>query len=104
MIQNRFDFLENNLDIRFESLGIAIDELMLKSLVDVDKFEEILLNKARKSRVKIKCSSEEIHQKEIMSFESLFKNFPFKDANQYLTQFKVGHMILNVAKIHILNF
>jgi hypothetical protein len=104
MIQNRFDFLENNLDIRFESLGIAIDELKLKSLADADKFEEILLNKARNRRVKKKCSNEEIHQKEIMSFESLFKNFPFKDANQYLTQFNVGHMISNVAKIDIFNF
>jgi hypothetical protein len=49
-LKNRFDLLENDLEIKFESLKIIFDEYCEKTIEDLYKFENILIKRSKKSK------------------------------------------------------
>jgi hypothetical protein len=48
-LENRFDLLENDLEIKFESLKIIFDEYCEKTIDDLNKFENILIKRSKES-------------------------------------------------------
>jgi hypothetical protein len=49
-LENRFDLLENDLEIKFESLKIIFDEYCEKTIEDFYKLENILIKRSKKSK------------------------------------------------------
>lgn len=77
--ENWFNFMDEDLDIRYESLNIQFDELEVNVLDIVDKTEERLLSKIYKSQ-ESQAKRPKI-SKTVLKDINTIKNFPFKSIN-----------------------
>jgi hypothetical protein len=79
IFENRFEKIDNDLEIRFESLKMCFDEILMQTLDSLEKVEKFLDKKsyeksvlAKKSRIEKDDSAHET-----CLLVNLFKNFPF---------------------------
>jgi hypothetical protein len=84
--------MEEDLDIRYESLNIQIDELQEKALKSVDEIEEKLLEKISQtlepSAKRTRYNSSSRNKKSVVN---IFKNFPFKSFTG-IDKLKIGRL------------
>ena len=97
-LKNRFDLIENNLDVKFESLKMKLDEISSKSLDNLNKFEVFLIQKKSK---RFKYENDSIVGNRVLNVN--LKNFPFKSFN-LINQYHVGTTDLITIDSDLTNF
>lgn len=77
--ENWFNFIDEDLDIRHESLNIQIDELQEITLKMVDETERKLIEKLDKCQEPLAKRSRTVRNE--IKVQTTMKNFPFKSLN-----------------------